>query len=153
MCGRLQVGKSFLHVSRLGRQQFGDPFAPDWRDNTKLGKLSSDRIIHCGLLADEQMACAVKHQATLLLRRLGWHEPHIGPGDSFTDGLSVSGVVLLPFNVRLHVGRRASAARYGQVPGARVTNGVTRHRLRCRSGMAATSRRTPGLSGASTDGG
>ena len=23
------------------------------------------------------MACAVKHQAALLLRRLGWHEPHI----------------------------------------------------------------------------
>src|SRR4051812_47600430 len=51
-------------------EQFGDPFAPDRSDNAKLGKVSSDRINHRGLLADEQMACAVKHQATLLLRRL-----------------------------------------------------------------------------------
>jgi len=36
------------------------PRAPDRRDNTELGKVRSDRINHCGLLADEQMACAVK---------------------------------------------------------------------------------------------
>src|ERR1700720_530597 len=51
------------------------------------------------------MARAMKYQAALLVSGLGLDEPHIGPGDSFTDGLSVSGVVLLPFNVRLHVGR------------------------------------------------
>ena len=48
----------------------------------------------------------MKYQAALLVSGLGLDEPHIDPGDSFTDGLSVSGVVLLPFNVRLHVGRR-----------------------------------------------
>ena len=58
-------------------QQFRDPFAPDRRDNAELGKVSSDRINHRGLLADEQMACAMKHQAALLLGRLGWHEPHV----------------------------------------------------------------------------
>src|SRR4029077_20085461 len=52
------------------------------------------------------MRRAMKYQADLLVSGLGLDEPHIGPGDSFTDGLSVSGVVLLPFNVRLHVGRR-----------------------------------------------
>ena len=52
------------------------------------------------------MACAVKHQAALLLGRLGWHEPHVGSGDGFTNRLSVSHVVLLPFDVRLHVSRR-----------------------------------------------
>ena len=34
--------------------------------------------------------------------------------------------------------------RYGQVPAARVTNRVTRHRLNANSGRAAASQRTPG---------
>ena len=42
----------------------------------------------------------------LLLRRLGWHEPHVGYGDGFADRLSVSHVVLLPFDVRLQVSWR-----------------------------------------------
>ena len=48
-------------------EQFHDSFAPDWGDNAKLGQVSSDRVNHSGLLADEQMACAMEHQATLLL--------------------------------------------------------------------------------------
>ena len=61
-------------VARVGNnlQQFRDSFAPDRRDNAELGKVSSDRINHRSLLANEQMACAVKHQAALLLRRLCW---------------------------------------------------------------------------------
>jgi hypothetical protein len=51
------------------------------------------------------MARAMKYQAALLVRSLGLDEPHVGPADSFTDGLSVIGIVLLSFNVRLHVGR------------------------------------------------
>ena len=58
------------------------PFTPDRRDNAELGKMGPDRINHRGLLADEQMAGAVKHQAALLLGRLCWHEPH-----SITNGL------------------------------------------------------------------
>jgi molybdenum-dependent DNA-binding transcriptional regulator ModE len=57
-------------------------------------------------MADQQMPCAVKHQATLLLRRLAWHEAHIGAADGFADSLRVSHVVLLPFDVGLHVSRR-----------------------------------------------
>jgi hypothetical protein len=34
---------------------------------------------------DEQMACSVKHQAALLLGRLGWHKPHIRPADRLAD--------------------------------------------------------------------
>jgi len=46
-------------VARIGNnmQQFGDPFAPDRRDNAELGEVSSDRVNHRGLLADEQVAC------------------------------------------------------------------------------------------------
>ena len=42
------------------------------------------------------MACAVQHQAALLLGSLGWHEPHVGPGDRLANGLCVSRVILLP---------------------------------------------------------
>jgi hypothetical protein len=52
------------------------------------------------------MTGAVKHQAALLLRRLCWHEPHVGSGDRFADRLGVSSIVLLPFDVGLHVSRR-----------------------------------------------
>ena len=86
-------------------QQFGDSFAPDRGDNAELGKVSSDRINHRGLLADEQMACAVKHQATLLLRCLCWHEAHVGSGDRFANRFCVRHVVLLPFDVGLHLSR------------------------------------------------
>ena len=70
-------------VVRVGNnlQQFRDPFTPDRRDNAKLGKMRSDRINHRDLLADEQMTGAVKHQATLLLGCLCWHEPHVGSGN------------------------------------------------------------------------
>src|SRR5258708_580523 len=74
--------------------------------SAELGEVRSDRINHRGLLPDEQMACAVKHQAALLLRRLCWHEPHVGSGDRFANSLSVSHVVLLPFDVGLYISRR-----------------------------------------------
>src|SRR4030095_972638 len=86
-----------------GMQQFRDPSTTDRRDNAELGKVGPDRIDYRGLLADEQMSGAVKHQAALLLRRLGWHEPHVGSGDGFTNCLCVSHVILLPFDVGLHV--------------------------------------------------
>jgi hypothetical protein len=52
------------------------------------------------------MPRAMEHQAALLLRRLGWHEPHIGSGDRFTNGLSIGHIVLLSLDIRLHLGRR-----------------------------------------------
>src|SRR5271165_3643728 len=44
-------------VARVGNnmEQFGDPSAPDRRNNAELGEMRSDRINHCSLLADEQM--------------------------------------------------------------------------------------------------
>ena len=80
--------------------------AADRRDDPKLGKMGPDRIDHRGLLADEQMARAVEHQAALLLGRLGRDEPHRRPRDCLADRLRVSGIVLLPFDVGLYVGRR-----------------------------------------------
>jgi hypothetical protein len=87
-------------------QQFRHSFAPDRRDNAELGEVRADRINHRSLLANEQMASAVKHQAALLLRRLCWHEPHVGSGDCFANRLSVSHVVLLSFDVGLYISWR-----------------------------------------------
>src|SRR6185437_14485828 len=39
----------------------------------------------------------------------GLDKPHIGPGHCFADGFGVSGIVLLPLDVGLHIGRRHQA--------------------------------------------
>src|ERR1700736_1652012 len=95
-------------VVRVGNnvQQFRNPFAPDRCNNAELGEMRSDRINHRGLLADEQVARAMKHQATLLLWRLGGHEPHVGSGDRLANRFCVSCIVLLALDVGLHVSRR-----------------------------------------------
>src|SRR5262245_38028946 len=51
------------------------------------------------------MARPVEHQAALLLGSLGCNEPHIGPRDRLANGLCVCSVILLAFDVGLHVGR------------------------------------------------
>src|SRR6202171_1380338 len=107
--GKARAGNlrhSFVAWVGNNMEQFGDSFASDRGDNAELGKVSSDRINYRGLLADEQMAGAVKDQVALLLRCLCWHEAHVGSGDRFANSLSVSHVVLLPFDVGLHVSRR-----------------------------------------------
>src|SRR6478752_1358731 len=87
-------------------EQFLDTVAPDRCNDPELGKMGPDCIDLRGLLTDKQMARAVQHQATLLLWSLGWHEPHVGLGDRLANGLRVSRVILLPLDVRLHIGRR-----------------------------------------------
>src|SRR5436190_21523919 len=53
------------------------------------------------------MAVAVEHQAALMLGGLGWHEPHVGPGDCLTNRLSASAASFLcRFDIGLHVRRR-----------------------------------------------
>jgi hypothetical protein len=61
-------------------------------NDPELGQMGADRVDHRGLLANEQLARAMEHQAALLLGRLGLDEPHVGPGTRLTDGLSVSGM-------------------------------------------------------------
>jgi hypothetical protein len=71
--------------------------------------VGADGIDHRGLLADEELASAMQHQATLLLGRLGLDKPHVGPGDRLTDGLGIGGIILLPLDVRLHISWRHQA--------------------------------------------
>ena len=97
-------------------EQLFNAIASDRCDDAKLGKMRADRIDHCGLLTDEQMAGAVEHQAALLLDRLGRHEPHVGSRDCFANRLRVRSVVLLPLDVRLHIGRWHQQHRMPQRP-------------------------------------
>jgi hypothetical protein len=83
-------------------EQLLDTLAPDRCNDPELGKMRPDRIDHRGRLTDEQMARAMKHQATLLLGCFGRHEPHVGSGDRLANGLCVSCFILLPFDVGLH---------------------------------------------------
>ena len=82
-------------------EQLFNTIAADWCDDAKLGKMRTDRVDHCGLLANEQMARAMEQQAALLFDRLGRHEPHGCSADRFANGLSVCSIVLLPLDVGL----------------------------------------------------
>src|SRR5947209_7426416 len=92
-------------------EQLFNAIASDRCDDAKLGKMGADRIDHCGLLANEQMAGAMEHQAALLLERLGRNEPHVCPGHRLANGLSVGSIILLPLDVGPYVGRRHQAHR------------------------------------------
>jgi hypothetical protein len=109
-----ETGSSYLRNAFIGRisnnpEQLLDTLAPDRGNDPKLCEMGADHINHCGLLADEQMARTMEHQATLLLHRLGLDEPHIGPGDGLADRLRVGGIVLLSLDIRLDVDRRHQA--------------------------------------------
>jgi len=83
--------------------------APDRCDDPELGKVRSDRVDDCRLLANEQMSSAMEGLAVLLLGRLGRHEAHVSPGDGFANRFCVSRIVLLSFDIRLDIGRRHQA--------------------------------------------
>src|SRR6516165_6955529 len=94
------------------------------------------------------MARAMKRQAALLLGCLGLDKPHVRSGDRLADRLGVSGIVLLPLDVGLHIRRRHQAHRmpkslHAQEPAVAVTNNATSRRLRYQSGRAVASERTP----------
>ena len=76
------------------------------RNDPKLGKMGTDRIDHGSLLANEEVPGAVEHQAALLLGRLCLYEAHVWSHNGFADRLSIGSIVLLAFEVGLHIGRR-----------------------------------------------
>jgi hypothetical protein len=105
------IGQPFVTCVCDHIEQLFNTIAFDRCDDVKLGEMGADRIDHCGLLVNEQMARAVEHQAALLLECLGRHEPHVCSSDRFANGLSVGSIILLPFDVGPHVGRWHQAHR------------------------------------------
>src|SRR5262249_44374103 len=87
-------------------EQLLDTTAPNRCDDSELGQVRANGIDDGCLLANEQMACAMKRQTALLLGGLGRHKPHVWPRYGFANRFRVSRIVLMPFDVRLDVGRR-----------------------------------------------
>src|SRR5262245_57119389 len=67
--------------------------------------IEDDRI----LLAHEEVARTMQHEAALLFCRLGLDKPHVWSNNRFADRLGIGGIVLLAFEVGLHVRRRHQA--------------------------------------------
>src|SRR5260221_1276645 len=101
----------YAFVTWIGNdiEQLLDAIASDWRDDPKFGEVGADCVDHRRLLADEEMACAMEHQAALLLGRLGLDEPHGRPHHRLANGFRVSSIVLLPLDVGFYVGWRHQA--------------------------------------------
>src|SRR6516165_1464947 len=134
-------------------EQLLDAPAPHRCDDPKLSKMGTNGIDGGGLLADEEMPCAMERQTALLLWGLGWHEPHIGSRDSFANRFRIGAIVLLSLDIRFHIGKAASGAPCGRALEFRATSDVTKHRPQSQPGTAAASERTPTHSGASIAGG
>src|SRR5499427_6504079 len=86
-------------------EQLLDTTAPNRCDDPELGQVHANGIDDGCLLANEQMARAMKRQTALLLGGLGRHKPHVWPRYGFANRFRVSRIVLMSFDVRLDVGR------------------------------------------------
>src|SRR4249920_2696634 len=103
------LGQAFIICISSDAEKLRDTIASDWRDDAELGQMSADGVDHRGLLADKQVTGTVQRQAALLFWCLGRNEPHVRPGDRLADRLGISGIVLMPLHVGLHISRRHQA--------------------------------------------
>src|SRR6185437_12912238 len=74
--------------------------------DAELCEMTTDRIDHRGLLPDQQAPYPMQNHPTLLFDRLRRHKPHVGPPHRLADRFGIGAIVLLPFDIRLDVGRR-----------------------------------------------
>ena len=109
--GTCDIGQPFVIAITGDLEQLFNTSASDRGNDTELGKVSSDCVDDGRLLTNEQMACAMEHQAALLLGRLRRDEPHVCPGHRFADCFRVGRIVLLPLDVGFYVSRRHKAHR------------------------------------------
>jgi hypothetical protein len=103
------LGDAFVSLIGNGVEQVLHAVASNRCNNAELGQMCADRVDDRGPLPDEEMPRTMQHQAALLFGRLGRHEAHARSLHCLTDGLGIGGVVLLAFDIRLHVGRRDKA--------------------------------------------
>jgi hypothetical protein len=68
--------------------------------------MRADGVDDRRLLPDEEMPRTMQHQAALLLGRFRRHEAHARPLRRFAYGLGIGSIILLAFDIGLHVGRR-----------------------------------------------
>jgi len=99
-------------VLKFRQATSSEPIRPQRHPCIPLGLRFRLCIDHRGLLADEELARAVEHQAALLLGRLGLDKPHVGPCDRFADSLGVTA----SFYCRLRKALRRPAASGARLP-------------------------------------
>ena len=133
------LGDALVPFIGDGVKQVLHAIASNGSDNTELGQVRADCVDDRGLLSDEEMPRTMQHQATLLLGRFGRHEAHARPLHRLADGLGIGGVILLAFDIGLHVGRRDETHGVPDSPAASVTNNATWRMPRCQPGRAAAS--------------
>ncbi len=100
------LGNALVLMIGDGIEQVLHTVASDRRDNAELRQMGAYGVDDRSLLPDEEVPRTMKHQAALLLGRFGRHEAHAGPLHCLTDGLSIGSIILLAFDIGLHVGRR-----------------------------------------------
>ena len=95
-------------VSLIGNgvEQVFHAVASNRSNNAELGQMCADRVDDRGLMPDEEMPRPMQHQAALLLGRFGRHEAHARPLHRLADGFGIGSVILLAFDIGLHLGRR-----------------------------------------------
>ena len=71
-----------------------------------LGQEAPKRVDELGPLPHEQIARSEYRGAGLLLLALHSHKPHVRSLGRLADRLRIGGIVLLPFDERLHISRR-----------------------------------------------
>jgi hypothetical protein len=90
-------------IVRIGNrsQKLLHTIAANRRHDAEPGQVSADRVDNGCLLADEQMARAVKHQAGLLIRRFPGNETHGRALHRLAYRFCICRAVLLPLHVGL----------------------------------------------------
>src|SRR5262249_19368835 len=110
-----------------------------WKDVAVFQQVSAKSVDALGALTHQQIAGSKHDAVRLLLFGLDRNKAHARPLVCFTDSLGIGGIVLLPLDERLDVGRRDQAHMMAQLsdltrPVVRTGTGFHRHHapgLRC----------------------
>ncbi len=81
-------------------------FNPDGQDMPELPQEAADHFGHLRALPDRQIPCAMDREDSLLVLCLDLEKPHGWAPNSFTDRLSIDGVILAALYIRFDVASR-----------------------------------------------
>jgi hypothetical protein len=96
-------------LGALGDDHLDQPLQPrtaDRRHDAILRHVPTDRVRKPDPLAHQQQAGPMQHHHALLLHSLHGNKAHGRPAHCLADRLGIGGIVLLAFDVGLHVARR-----------------------------------------------
>jgi hypothetical protein len=112
--GNSRYDRAFLIFQAL--DQLGHMTRSLWRHDTELGQVRPDRIDDHRPLPGQKIACPMQDENTLLLLGLDWDVTHVRAADGLTNCSCIGGIVLLPLNIGLYIGRWDQANVHGRAP-------------------------------------